>query len=445
MKVLWNKTKYWNSVVCRPDGKIIITSMVNGKRRGILCDSKEDILASQKRLTDKRVKWVMVVPDRDCIFKEVSLPAADFDEATKMLKYELAGLVPIESNELVFSCYEISRDGGSYKLCVCVIKKGILDDYYEFLKRININPDRVLIHSLAIKEACLDGKEFTVLSANDNTLVSVRYTPNNMPLSRYYDVISQSNFLTKISDALFDSDTEDKLILALPENLREEVFGQYATLDPECLSAKELGCEDADIMSSLISKGAVSICNNEKYANFNLIPENELKKRTRKKTISAYSLNAASAAILVLLIWLNFWLGNVRLNREIDYIDRQIAPIKDVAIEVDAKKIQLNAIKDQISSKGGIIKILDDFYGFTPRNISLNELVIEHSGKGLRVQIKGQAQDHASAFGYTQALKNAVYIGDLNIGVGHMIPRPGGESIVEFGAECLISEGVNVR
>lgn len=449
MKLLRNKKKCWNSIVYSPEGKIAISSMINGKRFNGSYDSVDDIVENQKSITGKSGKWVVAIPDSECISKEITLPAANLEEASKMIEYELHGLVPIDPEGLVYGCYEMSQEAGSYNLCVCVIKKSLIDKYYADLRRINICPDKIIVHSLAIREACPDIADCTVLSANDKVALLIRYAPNRAPMSKYFDVDMRQDYSEEILNHLSCCNPGEKLILALPDainaQLRQKLASRDSIAELKYTGVDDLDCqtEDGDILSGLISKGAIAVCKNDKYANFNLIHAKELNNRARKKTTLFYCVNTALLAILVLLVWLNLWLSNVRLSREIDIIDKQIEPIKDVAIQVGAKKIQLNAIKEQISSKGKIIEILDDFYGYTPANISLNELKIEHLAKGLRVQIKGQTQDHASAFGYTQALKKAAYIDGLNIGVGHMIPRSQGKSIVEFGAECILSGDSN--
>lgn len=445
MEMLLGKTRCWNSVIFNVNGTIAMTFMINGIRKSIVYDSIDDVIASGQIFSSKSSKWVVGIPDSDCIFKEIALPAINLDEASRMLEYELYGLVPVDPQGLVSACYEMSHEDGSYNLCVCVIKKSLLEKYYDDLRRIEIVPDRVLVHSLAIKEACMGVENCTVLSANNKAVLMTRFTPSQMPTSRFLDLDTESGSLDNIAGCLENANSGEKLLFALPGDmdirLREIVNGQ-GIKDWENIAGdiSDFLGDDSDFLSALISKGAVKICKNEKFVYFNLMHSQELKSRAKKKTVLSYTINSSILVFLVLLLWFNLWLGNIRLAKNIKIIDGQIEPIKDVATQVEAKKMQLRAIDYQINSKGKIIRILDDFYGHTPESISLNEINIENQAKGLFVQIKGQTQDHASAFGYTQDLKEADYINGLIIGVGHSIPRAEGKSIVEFSGECFLSE-----
>ena len=368
MKILFGKTKNsWNSVVYSANGRVTVSLNMDGRIHNICFDSIEDFSIQQQGLFDKSAKWVVSIPDRDCIFREISLPAANLDEALKMIQYELPGLIPIDPKKLVWGCLELAQRAESIVVGVCIIKKCVLDVYLDTLKKINITPDRVIIQSLAIKELFSDEKKCSVVISDDDSAVVVKFNQGSFPLSKYFKIDSQVDFSEKALKYLSLEEPGERLYLSLAPQV-EACFKTQLTAvnfheshECEISDFSEHSFEEREMFSGLVSTGAIIFCERNSHNTFNLMPQAEIKKRERKKALTSYAVNAAGVLVLIFMLWLNLCFGNIRLAKTIKAIDAQIAPIKDAAAQVSAKKIQLNAIKEQISSKGKIIKILDDF------------------------------------------------------------------------------------
>ena len=118
-------------------------------------------------------------------------------------------------------------------------------------------------------------------------------------------------------------------------------------------------------------------------------------------------------------------------------IERQIAPIEYIASTVESKRQRIKAVRNQISNRGQVAKILEELYRYTPRTISISELRFVSRHNGASIAIKGQADVLSNAFEYVNAVSQAELLGTIQIVNAQQIPRPGG-SVVEFKAECVV-------
>ena len=123
-------------------------------------------------------------------------------------------------------------------------------------------------------------------------------------------------------------------------------------------------------------------------------------------------------------------------------VEAEIAPIKDVARRIEAKREQVRAIQDQLAHRGLMLKVLQELYEYTPPSISLNELRLTSQEGTTSIWISGQADILSNAFGYTEALKEARLLKELNIENAQQLIRSGGKSVVEFKAECTLSDKI---
>lgn len=82
--------------------------------------------------------------------------------------------------------------------------------------------------------------------------------------------------------------------------------------------------------------------------------------------------------------------------------------------------------------------IIAELYRYTPQNISLNTLRLNCKNDETHVRMQGKADMLSNAFGYTEAMQEARLLKKLHIENAQQVPRPGGKSIVEFIAECIV-------
>jgi len=140
------------------------------------------------------------------------------------------------------------------------------------------------------------------------------------------------------------------------------------------------------------------------------------------------------------VFWLCLVTANWRIERACNVIKSEIVPIKGIAGRIGAKKEQVKAIEGQVSNRGFILKALQEFYKYTPDTISLSELRFSNKASCINIRISGQADILSNAFDYTKAVEQATLLNKLNIENAQQIARPGGKSVVEFKAECMIKD-----
>ena len=119
-------------------------------------------------------------------------------------------------------------------------------------------------------------------------------------------------------------------------------------------------------------------------------------------------------------------------------VQARIAPIADIADSVESKRRQVKAIGAQLYGRGMITNILAELFKYTPRNVSISRFQLTTSSGGAKIEISGQADALANAFGYAEAMRKSKILKQMQILNAPQIPRPGG-SVVEFKARCTIT------
>ncbi|MHC4743843.1 MAG: hypothetical protein ACYS8Z_18155, partial [Planctomycetota bacterium] len=83
---------------------------------------------------------------------------------------------------------------------------------------------------------------------------------------------------------------------------------------------------------------------------------------------------------------------------------------------------------------------ISELYRYTPKAISISELKYRTKGSAASIDLKGQADSLPTAFDYTEAVKDAELLCDLQIITAQQVARPGGGSVVEFKAYCGLQD-----
>ena len=169
----------------------------------------------------------------------------------------------------------------------------------------------------------------------------------------------------------------------------------------------------------------------------NLLPKKMLKKTHQRKLIINSAVTAILAILVIFSFWLNFAVTNWRIDRACKQIQALIAPVEHIASSVESKRQRVKAIQKQLSSRDQISRILRELYKYSPKAISISHLQFTSRTGAANINIKGQANSLSNAFEYSDAMKQADLLSNIQIVNAQQIPRPGG-SIVEFKADCLI-------
>ena len=178
----------WASVVITQDDNAIVCLQPNGAPECLWFSSADELgqAISDKKLCVK--KWSVAVPRNDCIVKSVALPASDLAEAAKMMAFELASLVPLPIDELVYGCTLVKKHENTLTVLVYILRLSTLDKVLEPYRSRGIEPSNIVPDSLAIQtwfenelpvaagtslSAFVDSDRCTLLSSINGCLQSI--------------------------------------------------------------------------------------------------------------------------------------------------------------------------------------------------------------------------------------------------------------------------------
>ncbi|MFC1677110.1 hypothetical protein ACFL3G_08620 [Planctomycetota bacterium] len=188
---------------------------------------------------------------------------------------------------------------------------------------------------------------------------------------------------------------------------------------------------------AIVAEGLLKAAEKPDFQYLNFLPKKLLKKAHQRKLLINSAVTAILAILVIFSFWLNFAMTNWRIDRACKQIKAQIAPVEHIASSVESKRQRVKAIQKQLSNRDQISQILRELYKYSPRAISISQLQFTSRSGAANINIKGQANSLSNAFEYSDAMKNADLLSNIQIINAQQISRPGG-SIVEFKADCLI-------
>ena len=470
MKPTTVKTE-WASLSLAEDGNAIMCAKFNGKSHCVRFDSLEQL---KQKIDKKKIsvkKWTVSIPRSSCILKPIVLPASDLAEAEKMIEFELSSLVPLSVDEIVYGSSLLNEQDGMLNILVCILKLNTLEEYLKPYRAIGIEPQRIVLDSLAIQSwfnsagsittelviSILATENFCTIQTciNSNFQKANELTLTGRDISESSHEIVQEilhqreelltsgikqtpvflfagteKYISKIKNQFYSSlgePTAANRISIVPNPKILHLNGDIESLDDDHRFSSE----------AIQAAGLFELAANSKLPLSNLLPQQYAKKYKQKALLSKYLLTGSLLLLTVLLMWLCLFLMNWRIKRTCNVIASEIAPIEQTASAVDSKRQQVKAIQRQLSSRGQIAGIIDELYKYTPKAISISELKFVSKPIGGLIEIKGQADFLSTAFDYTDAMGKTGLLSSLQILNAQQIPRPGG-SVVVFKAYCDI-------
>jgi hypothetical protein len=462
----------WASLNLADDGNVIVCVKSNSvvQRDCLRFESLEQLKSAidSKRISAK--KWVVSVPRSSCILKPVTLPAADMNEAAKMIEFELPSLVPLSPEEFVYGCTLLNKQGNMLNVLVCILKLSVLEKFLKPYRTIGIQPLRIGFESLAINNwfrmsGTLASEPFISVLVNKRGCAVQTYADGN--LQKASDLILANGDITATSGEIVEEilNQQEELPASLKNTFEVLIAGvdEYALEVKNLLSSKalelsisdrisiipnpEIVCYDEDgkcehdngrfCYEAAAAAGLLDIAANYKFPQSNMLPQQYVRRYERKARLGKYLQTAVLSIVLFVLIWLSLAASNWRIERLSSVIESQIVPIEQIAGGVDSKRQRVIAIRRQLSNRGRIAQIIEELYKYTPKSISISELKFLAGQTGASVEIKGQADSLSAAFDYSQAIRKARLLHGIQIENAQQIHRPGG-SIVTFKAYCDI-------
>jgi len=469
MKIMTIKTE-WASLSLAEDGNVIVCAKCNGTPCCVRFNSLEQLKQAIEKKKVSAKKWAVAVPRSLCILKPLTLPAKDLAEASKMIEFELFSLVPLPADETVYGTTFLNKQDNMLNVLVCILKLNTLKGHLEPYRAIGIEPHSIILNSLAINFWFNTTGPFAIKSA----IIALVNKHNCAVQTCINGNLHKANELTLASQDISASSHEivGEILQQreeLPTLLKKTTVFLIAGEDEYVSEVKNLLCsvpndptitnkvsvfpnpriiyhtgdhkskDDVDRFSfeAIIAAGLFELAANLKLPYSNLLPQQFAKRYKRKALLFRYLLTGSLSFVLILLVWLCFVAANWRIERMSRVLKYQIAPIEHTAGAVDSKRQCVNAIQRQLSNRGQITAVIEEFYRYTPKTISISEMTFVSKYSGASIEIKGQADLLSAAFDYTEAMSKAELLNKIQIVNAQQIYRPGG-SVVVFKAYCDI-------
>ena len=455
----------WAALTIALNGSVILSLLDNCYH----FDSTEEVKQAIARKEIVVKKWALAAPRNLCILKSVPLPASDLAEAAKMVEFELPSLIPLTSDEITYSCMLRERHENTLDVLVCILKLLSLEQYLQPFDLVNIEPHAVILEWLAFHHwfmtsytCALDNKILVLLNDHKYLVMSsshgnfygakelvlknkdietachevateilqqagripgsgtveqaVLIAGSDEYVGHLKNIVSNSNYKNFTSENCLLVSTPQ--ISPYPENDNSKTFNNYQ-------------------YESIVAKGLSNLCQTSELSVLNMVPHSQLRKFQKKTAFYNYLSTGLMVLLSVVLLCSSLWLLNRRIELKSSKILAAIAPIKDIASAVDSKRQHVRAMENQVSSRGLVTDMFEEFYTYTPKDISISYLRFTWRENQPYIEIKGQASELANALGYPEAMSKSKLLEKIQVIDAQQVPRPGG-SIVEFKARCFL-------
>jgi hypothetical protein len=457
----------WASLSLTEQRQAIVCVKGNGSSHCLWFESLEELAGALARKTLVVRKWAVTAPRELCILKSVSLPAADLDEAARMVEFELPSLVPLSAEEVVYGCTVAGRQENLLRVLVYIIKADALERHLQTYKSAGIEPRRVSPDILAMHawflSVCrhLQGPTVFVwagtsachlMMSDEENFQGSQVLPlgadtaaNAREIAR--EVMDRGRRLTaSVPEPI-------RVVLAGPPELVSCVEGHlHASEDPNvrvevtvvprpCVRLPGAQEEQPDgAGEAVLAAGLLELSLGAPQPLTNLVPRGYLAKEQQHLLLVNALRVGILSVLLVALLWGCLAAANRRLAKACATVQAQIAPIVKVAGGVDRKRQRLRVIQRQLANRGRIAEAIAELYECTPKDISISALDVTWKQDTMTIDIKGHADLLPTAFEYTNAVREARLLRAMQIVDAQQIPKAAGGSVVEFKARCSVEE-----
>lgn len=447
------------SVKITSDDSVILSLKTANDSANLYFESTDQFAEAVKKKQIHAKKRIISVPDSLCIIKTVELPAASIEQAHKMLEFEVSTYLPLSAEELVYGCIPLSQNENLFKFSVYILKIKALEDILARFKAVGFMPSRVMVDSVAIgswfgRDGDYDAGQINILYRKDILLISAykdgnRQRYEGIPLVKG-DFESKKDYIINEINELVSEFYRDKhpILKVAVDSIQSEIKSWFQTnynnvefLELPVLNSfdKETSSEKDYALESVITDGLLKAVEEPHLSFLNLLPLKMLKKTQQKQLMKNSAITIGIGILAVFCLWLNFATMNWRIQRVCLQIAKEIAPIKNIAADVDSKRQKVEAIQVQLSNRDQISEIFSQLCKYSPPNISISHMSYSLKSDAASINITGQADMLSSAFEYSAVMKDSGLLNNIQIINAQQIPKPGG-SIVEFKAECIINE-----
>lgn len=455
------------AISTNPRGEFVVCLKTKTAIKCFYFDSAEQLRGALESKLISVGKWIIAAPVESCICKELSLPAESFEQAVRMVEFELETLLPLPVNQLVYGCYAIKTGPDIITLMVYILKLNISENMYSSYKDVGVIPEKISVDNAAI--GCWFNSRRDISVINIDILISqdvglVLYSVRgNLRNTQRINLKNKNRYcwVNEVQEAIHNINKQLSQDTMCKSNVT--ISGSSENIDKlkvflknkqDSLAIENLAIIQAPIPNSwadsenentppkcclpaVLTIGLVESIEDERLKYLDLVPRYQREKaRKRKLIVNSLTIIILSAALFISL-WLCLQAMNWRIDKRCRGLQAQISPIEHIADTVESKRQKLKAIQKQFAGRGIISQVFHELYTFSPANISISQLNFKSKTDSAIIDIKGQSNSLSEAFEYADSMEKAQLLKGINITDVQQSPVAGG-SIVEFKANCVI-------
>lgn len=411
----------------------------------------------------KPINLYTCINRRFATVRYLELPSIDKEEIKQMVKFQVGKFLPYPIEELIIGVQLMAKYDNFSQIMVVVVHKDIVNKHINILKRINLEPDKILFSSQAIFNSCYNSQyqdssmaiiDIGSLSTeidfiNKNRLSFSRSTTLNL------DTNWEENLINEIKISMEVYKNEIKNAKDIPKIILSGNINELKNLDKKLTNELDVNVEINQPLKRLIITPKLRkmyrlVDENPQLATviglvltdkedevIDLLPEDikgyKKQKERRKNLVLTLILISLLAFLLVMFIERKIF----DTYQYITYLNKELTTNLPLVKQVELKKKRLKAIKKEIINKTLSIEIIAEVYKLIPQDIFLNELIFEEDTTTI---IRGEAKNMASVFSLITILENSTYF--KNVKVNYATKRKVSEKeVADFQITCQLERG----
>lgn len=453
-----------------PDGRVYVADAQGDSPRVYVLPRSQFVEAVRTRRISAQ-EWSLVVPRRECLLKNVTLPARTDEEVAKMLEFEVPGLIPAQEGEICYGIVDIREAEEGYRQAtVMIAPANCVETAGSALREAGVLPDVVVPSSLALQRwlqgrlsagqrrrcsllLCIDTVQLqSIVMAGGRLIAAKDIAVRNLSdldvglilleTQRSFDRVQREDHSRSIEQIVVCG--QPAVAEQLAQDIRTLAANVAGLLDPEVIVfpgahvVSEYPEEDLSNINALSAAGASGTAPPDGSSEFSMAPSGWVKARQRRR-VWRERVKTACAMVLALLSIEGYLVArNHRLEVERDRILKQIQPIQDVATALEAKKQQVRVIQSQLMCRSLPLDILAELHKRVPDRMYLSHLVMDLNARSPEVSMRGTAGSLDLAFGFPMALEQSSLFRDVRPEGAQQVSR-GTESLIEYGCRCRVN------
>lgn len=411
--------------------------------KGAIVEKALAEMVSQNKIEEDEL--IVIVPRRNIILKQISLPSHTEAELRKMIGLQLVNQVPYAREDIVFDFSVLGKDPSGYaKILVVVAHKDIINKYLKMFNEIDLVPYQLTLSSSGIsnwyteKEARVSSGDSTILS-----LINIDHSHSEVCFCRKGQLLfsrsinfgirdlqpeNMAAFMEQISLTFGAYKKEqmgediDKIIVISRSReasaLKEELEKYYPKPIEILTSLSDIPCETSFDLSSFRAEEGISLISSLGFLfdnlqeQINLMPMEMLTvKRQRIKRRAIFQVIFLAILVIVFIIGA-FGVG---VYQDADYlkkIEKQIEGTKAEVKKAERKTQFLRFVKDNLQNRALIADVIKELYDLAPEEISFRSLNVDVKGV---LTIQGFADKGVRVNQFQEALVGSVLFQEVNL------------------------------